>query len=43
MGKSKHRNKQKMDPRKVGDKPSAPKKEKDWSFEDVLRSKTRRR
>ena len=36
--------KNKMDPKRVSTgKDSAPKKEKDWSFEDILRSKPGRR
>lgn len=41
MGKSGKKPRQKLDPKKVILEPGAvPKKEKDWTFEDILRSKT---
>ena len=44
MGK-KGKTRQKVDPRSVhtGDEPAKRRKEKDWGFEDIARSKTRRR
>lgn len=44
MGKNKNKTRQKMDPRKsdIGES-SKPKREKDWDFDDIARSKTRRR
>jgi len=42
MGKKKPR--QKIDPRKIrGEGGEKKKKEKDWGFDDIARSKTRRR
>ena len=43
MGKSGKRNKQKMDPKKFDVPQDSPKKDKDWSFDEIARSKTRRR
>ncbi len=44
MGKSRKKPRQKMDARSVGDgEKTKPKKEKDWSFEDIARSKPHRR
>jgi len=44
MGKSGKKPRRKMDARKVeGAETSKPKKERDWSFEDIARSKLRRR
>ena len=44
MGKSGKKPRKKMDSRNVeGFESPHPKKERDWSFEDIARSKTRRR
>jgi len=45
MGRSSKKPRQnKLDARKVSaEKPNAPKKDRDWTFEDILRSKTPRR
>jgi len=41
---SKKPRKNKLDPKQVPEgKGTTPRKEKDWSFEDILRSKSRRR
>ena len=43
MGRSGRKPRTKMDPKSAADGTSPKKKEKDWSFEDIARSKTRRR
>jgi len=44
MGKSGKKPRQKFDPKKFETDSQGPKKkEKDWSFDDIARSKTRRR
>lgn len=43
MGKSGKKPRKKLDPKQFEAGKSTPKEEKDWSFEDILRSKTRRR
>ena len=41
MGKSSKKPRKKMDNRQVGDGEKSPKKEKDWGFDDIARSKKR--
>ena len=42
MGKASKKPRVKFDANKIQPTSDAPKKEKDWSFEDIVRSKTRR-
>jgi len=43
MGKSSKKPRQKMNARKFDDEAKQPKKEKDWGFEEIARSKNPRR